>query len=84
MSKLFRDKDVKVSFNAVGRVVLKSSETREYLREFVKDIQERCGEGYNSDVKYMGTRIIASVYTETPEALQDNLDNNTLLKASRV
>ena len=28
-----------------------------------------------------GTRVIASVFTDTDEAAQDNLDNNTLLKA---
>ena len=41
----------------------------------------RAGDGYATDVYQAGSRVIASVYTETEEAMKDNLENNTLLKA---
>ena len=38
-------------------------------------------DGYASDTYNAGSRVIAAAYTETEEAMEDNLENNTLLKA---
>lgn len=62
------------------RKLLKSQEIKGMLQELSSGIASRCGDGYKSDVKDMGTRSIASAYTDTPEAMRDNLKNNTLLK----
>lgn len=70
---------VVLNYNAMNKL-RKSSEVREMLKDKAEEIAKRCGEGYAADHKYMGTRVIASVYTETPEAMRDNSNNNTLLK----
>ena len=77
--------NVKIELNSKGiREILKSSEMRDFLKSQAEDIKSRCGSGYATDVKYMQTRVISSVYTENSEAERDNVENNTLLKASRV
>lgn len=63
------------------RALLKSSEMKEAVSEKAEEIAARCGDGYSTDVKYMTTRVIASVFTDSEEAYKDNLENNTLLKA---
>lgn len=76
---------VKIELNSRGiREILKSSGMKECVKKCADDIKSRCGSGYETDVKYMGTRVIASAYTATSDAMRDNLENNTLLKASRV
>lgn len=75
----------KIVLNSKGiRELLKSHEVKECILEESESIKARCGAGYATDVKYMGTRVISSVYTETQEALEDNYNNNTLLKASKA
>lgn len=45
------------------------------------DVAGSLGEGYGSDVYDAGGRNVASVYISTMEALKDNYENNTLLRA---
>lgn len=66
-----------------GRNILKlmqSEGMKNILEAKAQEIADRCGSGYASDTKLMGTRWIASAYTATEEAMQDNLQNNTLMK----
>ena len=51
------------------------------LESYADAIAERAGDGY--DVHIGPRRANVSVRTVTDEAAQDNLDNNTLLKAVR-
>ncbi len=60
--------------------MLRSSEMQAVLREHADRIAGRCGEGYASDTYLTGGRAVASAFTETKEAMRDNLDNNTLLR----
>lgn len=46
-------------------------------------IAGRAGGGYTVSTYTGATRVNASVMAETPEAIRDNLKNNTLLKAVR-
>jgi len=69
----------KLNYSGVGKL-LKSNGMQKILDDKVKEIAGRCGSGYESDTKMMGTRVIASVYTQTTEAKRDNLNNNTILK----
>ena len=63
------------------RELLKSHDVKECIHNESIRIREACGtDGYETDVKYMGTRVISSVYTTSEESLRDNLENNTLLK----
>lgn len=43
-------------------------------------IASSCGDGYASDMYDAGSRVVASVYTATGEAMRDNLENNTILR----
>ena len=72
--------NVELNHEAVGEL-LKSSEMQELIKSYADEIAERAGEGYASDTYSAGSRVIASAYTETEEAMEDNLENNTLLKA---
>ena len=72
----------KIKLNHAGiRALLKSPEVEEELASQAARIAERCGKGYAKDSKQMPGRVVASVYTETPEAYRDNLHNNTILRA---
>lgn len=73
---------IRFELNSDGvRELLQSSEMQSALGSIASDIQLRCGDGYNTDVVVMNTRAIASVYADSQEAMNDNLENNTLLKA---
>lgn len=69
-----------MNYKGVGEL-LKSRELQEYEREIAESLRAKCGPGYETDVKIMPTRAIASVYTDTKEAMVDNANNNTLLRA---
>ena len=71
---------VELNHEAVGEM-LKSSEMQELIKSYADEIAKKAGEGYASDTYNAGSRVIASAYTETEEAMEDNLENNTLLKA---
>lgn len=71
---------VELNYAGVGEL-LKSQEIADTVKEVAEQVAARAGDGYATDVYQAGTRVIASVYTETEEAMKDNLENNTLLKA---
>lgn len=73
---------VKLELNERGIIkLLKSHEMKVGLGDIAQNIAEKAGEGYESDIKYMRTRVIASAYTATEDAMKDNDKNNTLRKA---
>jgi len=53
------------------------------LSERAYEIAQRAGNGYETDVFVGKTRANASVFASTEDAMKDNMDNNTLLKAVR-
>jgi len=67
-----------LNYKGVGEL-LKSSEMQKVLMESAESIASTAGQGYKA--VQMSTRVI--VVPDTEEAEQDNLDNNTLLKARR-
>lgn len=72
---------VKIELNSAGiRALLKGPETETCLRSEAESIASRAGRGYATDSKQMPGRVIASAYTADEEAMQDNLNNNTLLR----
>jgi hypothetical protein len=68
----------KLNYQGVGEL-LHSSAMESVLMSYANATAGRAGTGYKA--MQMGTRVI--VVTDTDEAAQDNLDNNTLLKAVR-
>lgn len=61
--------------------LLKSQEMEGCVQQVAENCRSKCGEGYATDTHMTPSRIVASVYTETAEAVKDNLANNTLLRA---
>lgn len=74
--------NVKIVLKSEGvRELLRSAEIAEVCREHAEAIAGRSGSDYEVSV-YTGTnRVNASVRAASNEAIQDNLENNTLLKA---
>lgn len=72
--------EIKVNYSQVG-ALLRGAEVKNMVDQEASSIASRCGDGYGHDTKSMGTRVIASVYTESYNAMRDNLNNNTILKA---
>lgn len=70
---------IEINYAGVGQL-LRSEETQQFLQTLASERASALGAGYDSDTYKAGTRVIASVYTDTPEAARDNLKNNTLLK----
>jgi hypothetical protein len=72
---------VEIVLNSAGiREMLQSAEMQALLGEKAAEIAGRCGEGYASDTYMTPGRVVSSVYTESKEAIKDNLDNNTILR----
>lgn len=74
---------IKFELNRDGvRALMQSSEAQALMLEKAEQIRDRCPDiGYEADVKVGKTRAVAMVKAATFEAKQDNLENNTLLKA---
>lgn len=69
--------------DAFGKEVMKSESLRKLLGQKAKEIQARCGDGYLSSATLEGRKWMAMgmVWTGDIDAMKDNSENNTLLKA---
>ena len=73
---------MKFELNHAGVVqLLKSPEMQSVIESEANGVSNRAGDGYQ--VRYGRDRVVAFVETGTDAAAQDNMDNNTLLKAVR-
>lgn len=63
------------------RRLLRSKDMKDVLMSKAEDIALKCGEGYEAKAKLMPSREIAIVEAVTYKAKEDNLHNNTILKA---
>lgn len=75
MSKLF---EFKINYGGVGQM-LKGPEVRDMVE--AETFSRVPGEGYDGEVVMADSRWIGHVKAVSDEAIKDNLDNNTLLKA---
>lgn len=72
----------KFKLNRSGvRELMKSSEMLDICTEYAENVRNRAGEGYEVSQHIGKNRVNASVIAATRSAVQDNYDNNTLLKA---
>lgn len=78
MSKL----KVKINRSEV-RALLQSEEMQTVLSQYAREIQGRCGDGYEHDIYVGKNRANAQITAKSFKAKRDNLKNNTLLKAVR-
>lgn len=76
---------VKLELNSAGiQEILKGPEVQELLLEYANKIAANCGEGYETDLYIGATRANAGVIATSKEAIDDNFDNNTLLKNMHI
>ena len=76
--------NIEVELNSEGvRELLRSPEMAGICKSHAMAIAKRAGTGYSVSVFTGVNRVNASVLTETPEAMRENLESNTLLKAVR-
>ena len=75
---------VKIELNSAGfTALLKGAEVEQMVGGHAARVAANAGPSYESDTKQMPTRVIASAFTGTKEAMQDQMENNTLLRALR-
>lgn len=70
----------KLNYKGVGEL-MKSEPMQKVLNEYATSIKDRCGNGYEQDIRVGKNRANAMVKATTHQARRDNLKNNTLLKA---
>ena len=77
--------NLKLELNSAGiQALLKSQEIMNELQKEAEKIRSELGEGFQTG-QYIGrNRGNVSVYTTDPGAIQDNLRNNSVLKALGV
>ena len=61
--------------------LLKSDDVAAVCKQYAEAVASRAGDGYTVDTFVGKTRVNAMVSAETKEAYNENLKNNTLLKA---
>ncbi len=71
---------IKLSYTGIG-AMLKGDEMRQLVSDYGAQTALRAGDGYSYRVHNTGQRQAANVFPVTKEASNDNLANNTLLKA---
>lgn len=73
---------VKFKLNSKGvQELLKGSAMQSILMEQARSIAGSAGEGYFSETRVYKKRAVGRAYAGTSEAVHDNYENNTLLKA---
>lgn len=76
--------NVKVVLNTTGvRQLLQSQEMKNICEEQAQKAVSRLGEGYEATSMTGKTRVNASVVATTRDAINENMKNNTVLKALR-
>lgn len=76
---------LKIKLDSAGiQALLKSQEIVDALQSQADNIRAQLGDQYQTSQHIGKTRANVSVYTEDPDALQDNAANNTMLKAMGV
>lgn len=73
---------IKVKLNrGEVRKLLRSQEMMNVCTEFAYSAQSRLGEGYEVSYRTGKNRVNAEVAAVSPEARQENSDNNSIMKA---
>lgn len=74
--------EVKIVLNRSGvRELLRSEEMKAICEEHASKALSKLGDGYMVTTATGKNRVNASVYAESQKAKQENLENNTILKA---
>lgn len=74
---------VRIKLNSKGiEALLSGEEVKAMVGTEARKVASAAGSGYDTDVRKVGDRMRGEAYTATKEAMQDNLESNTLLKAA--
>ncbi len=80
-----KSKKVKIELNDAGiQALLKGEEVQELLNEIANEGIASLGDGYSKNERVVGRRRIVEVVAETPEAIRDCYENNTLTKVFKA
>lgn len=72
----------KIELNHSGiKTFLHSKAVAEDLKSRADRIADKLGNGYKSDFRHMGSRVIASVYADSNSARRQNMRENSIMKA---
>ena len=72
---------VSINYEGIGEL-LRSDWAADCCTEVAEDIAARAGDGYEvAEPHFTGQRVAVNVYAATKVALNDNYENNTLLRA---
>lgn len=73
-----------IKLNRAGvKALMQSEEMQSVLQKSASAIRDRCGDGYEQDIRVGKNRANAQVWAESSKAKRDNAANNTILKAVR-
>ena len=73
---------VEVKLNSAGvQELLKSQEMMNICEKHAKNAQKKLGDGYVVTTMVGKTRVNAEIATDSYEAMTENLNNNSILKA---
>ena len=73
--------NLKIELDTKGvRLLLKSSDLRDGMHDLADSIAQRTDGNYNTDIKYVGSRVLTSVECADEKTIKDNLKNNSLVK----
>lgn len=76
-------KKVEIELNDAGFIaLLNGPEVRKAVEAEASRIARTAGSGYSHEIGKGKKRLIGKAYTATKEAKEDNMENNTLLKAA--
>lgn len=74
----------RIELNSDGiRALLKSPEMEAAMASYGAEVAARAGDGYEMDTRVGSSRVNARIWTATKDAVNDNLENNTLLTSLR-
>ena len=73
---------LELDYAGIGQL-LKSDGMKAAVESTASEIAARAGSGYSSEPHLSSQRWNANVYPAIPEAWEDQLENNTLLKVLR-
>lgn len=73
---------VKIELNKAGvRELLRSKEVASYIEGIAREKKAALGEGYEVSTFTGRNRVNVSIYADTPAAMRDVMENNSLVKA---
>ena len=72
--------EIKLNIEGIGQL-LKSQEMMNEVTKQAYSAQSKLSDGYEVSYRKDKTRVVAAIKATSPEAIRENCENNTILKA---